>query len=153
MNLASQPEDIDACNTLFLFSIAERDQNTLAIVLDEGIASPAAQVLPVAGETIKNVHAVEVTPVARRFEFYWDSYISYTVRNESYAKRHKWEVSSGGKFLIFSKSAFLDYIVAATIAQQDFPGPFVHYSILCANHIIDVASQGPPTVRKLERVY
>lgn len=152
MSIVAHPEEIDSCKTLFLFSITERDQNTLSIVLDEGITSPIAQDLPGSSGKIKNVHAVEVTPDSRRFEFHWDNYICYSVRNESYATWNKFEVSTGSKFLIYTKSMFLDYVAVATFAKQDFLGPFVHYSIICANHIIDIASQELPTVFKVERV-
>jgi hypothetical protein len=152
MNLPAQPQNIDFCDTLFLFSIAEQDQNTLSIVLDEGVTSPISQDLSVSGGVFSNVHAVEVVATSRRFEFYWDSYISYAVRNESYASCKEWEESIGKKFRIYSKSVFLEYVASATLAKQDFPGPFIHYSIICANHIIDVVSQDPPTVRLAQRV-
>jgi hypothetical protein len=70
--------------------------------------------------------------------------------NESYARVDEYDVAQSGKLMkIYSKSHFLDYLALASIASKDYPGPFVHYGLICLNHVIDVACQTPPTINML----
>jgi hypothetical protein len=134
--------EIDDCKDLYLDTLSEPRDNVLKAVVLEArsatIASPAH--LP-----ITNISPIEHTQGCRVFEITWDSYIAYSVRNESYAQSGS-DAFEGHLFRLCSKSHFLDYVASATIATSDYPGPFRHWSISCLNHVVDVVSQVEPII-------
>ena len=140
-------EELDACRFLYLQSISEPDLNALKLVLSEGIVSDRTETLAVGTTEISGLRAVEVAEKSRHFEVVWESYISYAIRDESYCDWDKQEAWTGSTFRVYSRSKFLDFVTSGTFASATFPGPFVHYEIICCDHIIDVASQYPPTIR------
>jgi hypothetical protein len=149
MESKSPLEELDSCDYLYLNSISEPEPNTLCLIFSEGIVSDCAETIVIGDAEIPNVRPIEVTATSRHFEVVWDSYISYAVRNESYEFWDKEEEWVGNSFRVYSKSKFLDFIASGTSASDIYPGPFVHYEILCSDHIIDVASEHQPTVRLL----
>ncbi len=98
---------------------------------------------------IPNVRPVEVTGASRWFEVFWGHYITYAGRSECYFSGDNGEESSGNSFRIYTKSAFLDFVLNGTFARDDYPGPFVHYQVVCSDHIIDVASMRPTEIRRV----
>ena len=142
-------EELDSCGYLYLEALSEPHANGLRIVLSEGIVSDRTETLTIGDAEIPDVRPVEVTDASRWFEVVWDTYISYSVRNESYCSWDKAEEWSGNAFRTYSKSTFLEFVSTGTCASNDYPGPFVHYEILCSDHIIDVASEHPPSVRRV----
>ena len=149
MKEQSATEELDACSYLYLEAVSEPHANGLCLVLSEGIVSDQTETLKIGDTEIPDVHPVEVTDASRWFEVVWDTYISYSVRNESYCSWDKDEEWSGNAFRIYTRSKFLDFVASGTFASDDYPGPFVHYEIVCSDHIIDVASEHPPTVRRV----
>ena len=135
--------EIDDCKYLYLGALSEPEDNALkAVVLEAksgAVASPAHAL-------VTNISPIEHTQGCRVFEITWESYISYSVTNESYAQNGS-DVFEGHLFRLCSKSHFLDYVASATFATFDYPGPFRHWSIVCLNHVVDVVSQVEPTVR------
>ena len=103
------------------------------------------------GETeLGHGRPVRSTQECRLFEVYWDSDIAYSVRNESYAKNGDFEmVSWGRRPRLYSKSYFLEYLSSATFASSEYPGPIKHIEVTCENHIVEVVSSSPPTIRRL----
>ncbi|MCR6663820.1 MAG: hypothetical protein NVV60_11930 [Luteimonas sp.] len=149
MKEQSATEELDTCNYLYLEAVSEPHANGLRLVLSEGIVSDKTETLTIGDAEIPDVRPVEVTDSSRWFEVVWDTYISYSVRNESYCSWDKNEEWSGNAFRVYTKSMFLDFVSSSTFASDDYPGPFVHYEIVCSDHIIDVASEHPPTVRRV----
>ncbi len=149
METSSTTEELDSCKYLYLDSISEPESNSLRLVLSEGIVSDHTESLVVGDTTIPDVRPIEVTDASRHFEVVWNSYISFAVRNESYCSWDKEEDWTGNSFRVYSKSKFLDFVASGTFASSDYPGPFVHYEIICSDHIIDVASEHPPTVHRV----
>jgi hypothetical protein len=149
MESSSPIEDLDSCKYLYLDGISEPETNSLRLVLIEGIVSDRTETLVIGDADIPDVRPVEVTEASRHFEVIWDSYISFSVRDESYCAWDKEEKWAGNAFRVYSKSKFLDFVASGTCASADYPGPFVHYEIICSDHVIDVASEHPPTVRRL----
>ena len=145
----SATEELDSCSYLYLEALSEPHANGLRLVLSEGIVSDRAETLTVGEVEIPDVRPVEVTDASRWFEVVWDTYISYSVRNESYCSWDKEEEWTGNAFRAYSKSKFLEFVSTGTFASDEYPGPFVHYEILCSDHIIDVASEHPPTIRRV----
>jgi hypothetical protein len=142
--------EINSCDYLLLREIAEPEENTLRLLLEE--ASPERQetTIEVAGTMITGGHRVLSNERSRCFELLWDGYIAYSVINESYCAADQNETSDGGRHCrIYSESRFLDFLSRATFAKPEYPGPFKHASVLCENHIVDVASTTAPRVRSL----
>lgn len=76
----------------------------------------------------------------------FESYIRYSILNESFTVWDDYEEFEGEIFRIFSKSRYLDFIAAGTIATEDYPGPFKHYGIAGLNHIVDIVSTVEPKI-------
>lgn len=149
MKDSAATEELDSCGYLYLEGLSEPHVNGLRLVLSEGIVSDQSETLTVGDIEIPDVRPIEVTDASRWFEVVWDTYISYSVRNESYCSWGKDEEWSGNAFRVYSRSTFLEFVSTGTFASAEYPGPFVHYEILCSDHIIDVASESPPTVRRV----
>lgn len=142
--------DLNSCQYLFPREINELEQNGLTLLIEEGIASPESTSIEVAGTVISDYHGVTSGKDSRLFRVTWVAYIAYSVRNESYVL-----ADEGGRFelgnlaRVYSRSKFLEYVRAATIASNEYAGPSQHVQILCECHIIDVISTTTPTVRRL----
>ena len=146
MPIKSPTEELDGCDYLFLAAISEPEENGLRIVVQEGLRAGETYDLKVGSGTIEGIVPIEVTEESRTFEICWPQYITYSIRNESYCTWDKDEEWTGLAFRVYTRSKFLDFVTTATFASPDYPGPFKHYEILCANHIIDVAAQETPVV-------
>ncbi|NMC55673.1 MAG: hypothetical protein GYA50_00405 [Eubacteriaceae bacterium] len=92
---------------------------------------------------------VDYTLPLIQIDFDW--YIGYSVLNECFTVRDNYEKFIGKTFRIYTKSRYLDFIKAGTIASVDYPGPFKHYGIVCLNHIIDVVSANEPIIKEIQR--
>jgi hypothetical protein len=150
MEASSSTEELNSCKYLYLDSISEPETNSLRLILSEGIVLDRTETLVIGDAEIPDVSPIEVTDASRRFELVWDSYISFAVRNESYCAWDKEENWTGNAFRMYSKSKFLDFVATGTFASVEYPGPFVHYAIVCLDHVIDVASKHPPRVRRMD---
>jgi hypothetical protein len=100
-------------------------------------------------EILKGASPVEPTAGCRTFELVWDRYVAYLVTEELVGSGgdHGDEVYTGKLFRVYSKSHFLDYLARDTGGHFE---PIMHYKLICQNHLIDVASYGPPEVRVLD---
>ena len=140
-------QEIDSCRNLFLTEITEPETNSLRLLISEGRVSAVEETLDTAGVAFPGIRSIDINAQSRQFELSWHCYISYAVRDESYCIWDKGEEWVGSSFRIYSKSKFLDFVGAGTFATAEYPGPFKHYEIVCLDHIIDVVSEEPPTVR------
>jgi len=149
MNVIAQLfQEIDSCEYLFLREIAEPHENKLRLMIEEAETGELSSIkLP--GLGISEGRPIRSTPRSKLFEVYWDFYVAYSVRNESFVSRDESEVFSGKSFRVYSKSRFLDYVQSATFACEQHPGPLTHVGVVCQNHIIDVVSTQPPAIRNL----
>ena len=104
--------------------------------------------LNIAGTVISGVTGIEVTNKSRVFELLWESYVAYSILNESFATVDSEECFEGTRFRVYSKSNFINYAARATFASPEYPGPTQHYEVVCQNHIVNVISvRGPLIVR------
>ena len=145
---------IRACQYLYLHHIGEPEENTLRLVLHEARlgSSPSedrlnAETSPGLRKILSESRAIEHGPGCKIFEVVWDTYIGYSVLNESYASPEP-ETSQGeGRlFVEYTTSVFLDYLSRATFASTDYPGPFKHRAVYCLNHSVDIASTREPKI-------
>jgi hypothetical protein len=143
--------DVDSCRYLYLRELTEPRDNALSVIVDEGlIGEPEDVVLP-GGVPLNGSSPIEVTPASRAFELSWPSYVAYSVRNESFCVPDGSEEFQGQRLCRYSRSHYLDFVARATIARTEYPGPLVHYGVICLNHVIDVVSIDEPVVRPAAR--
>ena len=147
-------EDLNSHKYLDLLEIGETDEWDFRLVIAE--AGTIEDSLPVTPDEEPNdkirkllneSKPIEVTESSKLYEVVFNDYITYSVTNESHANAGENEKFEGKLVRIYSKSAFLDYVANNTFATSDYPGPFKHYGFCCLNHIIDIASVEPPTVK------
>ena len=85
-----------------------------------------------------------------RYRIYFDTYVAYSVVNESYENGYGKGKFEGEKIRIYSESNFLDYVKNDTFAREEYPGDFKHYAFISLNHIINIASEEQPKITKIE---
>jgi len=141
--------EINDCRSLFLSDFQEAGHNSLRIEVAEGIPVGSAESIKVGESVIPDCTALEVTHESRVFEIFWRRYVRYTMLNESYASVGDEECYEGNRFRIYSKSHFIEFMSRATFACDEYPGPTRHYCIVCEDHVLDVLSVEPPTVRRV----
>lgn len=86
------------------------------------------------------------------FEITFESYIIYQCRNESYTAWDDYEIRKGNYLIIFERSRLLDCYKDMINFDFDFDEEKQnrkHYGIYTANHIIDVISNEPPVIAKV----
>lgn len=138
--------ELDTCASFYLREIGETAQNCLRLLIEEAFVMPDVVSVKIAGAEIENCHPVKSTADSRLFEVTWDSYVAYSVTNESYATRNESEEFSGRLARVYGKSHFLRYISRATLACDEYPGPLRHVQLVCECLIIDVVSTKLPQV-------
>jgi hypothetical protein len=85
-----------------------------------------------------------------KYKIYFDTYIAYSVVNESYDNANENQRFEGDKIRIYSESSFLEYLKKDTIATKEYPGNFKHYAFISINHIINVVSIDEPRITKID---
>lgn len=143
--------EIESCSYLYLRELREPKDNAVTLILNEAIIASNSINLTLDGVTLNDVKNIEVTSNSRAFELSWGLYTAYLIRNESFAllPGEDAEATSGRWLRVYRKSHWLDYLAKATWGDDHFPGPVIHFGIVCLNHIIDVASVDPPKIRLL----
>jgi hypothetical protein len=143
-------DDINACRYLFLRECWEPEENTLRVVVEEAKSDgPPQDVEVLPGNVISDARAIESDETCRLFAVVWPSYVTYCVRNESYASGDNSEIWEGRLFRLYSKSHFRDYVTRSTFAADEYPGPLRHWCLVCLNHLVDVVSCAEPEVRRV----
>lgn len=138
---------LDECAYLDLTGISEPGQSSLRLVVEEMQESFESEELEIGGVNLGESRKIEHTQSCRVFEVTWETYISYAVVNESYARVKNDEVYEGRLVRVYSKSDFLEHIRQATFADEHYPGPFKHIALVCMHHIVNVVSVSHPQVR------
>nr|WP_197205823.1 hypothetical protein [Cytobacillus firmus] len=70
---------------------------------------------------LMNTHPIEVDEELPIIQLDFDSYVSYSIINESFTVLDDYEIFEGKSFGIFKKSRYLDFINKGTIANDVFP--------------------------------
>lgn len=140
--------ELNFCKYVYLREVSEPGNKQLRLVLEEATPARKLETVVLEGVKFSDLRALESTEFSRLFEVTWDSYIAYTVRDESVAAFEPYDVIESGRVVcVYSTSRFLDYVSLATTAER----PFRHIGVHCLNHIVDVASMGLPVVRELRQ--
>lgn len=148
---------IQSCEYLYLDGISEPQINELRIVILEaktGDVITDAALAAEPDETLRSIlkgsRIIDHFKGCRKFELLWTSYISYSVVNESYSNGEPKPANTKVRlFAEYERSNYLEYLLKATFATEEYPGPYRHWAILCQNHTIDIASQVHPIAREL----
>lgn len=156
MNLIEQ---IGNHRYLFLSEISEPEENSLRLVIEEGrlgkpitekdLDKPTDEVEETINSILSGGFPVDTNEDCFAYEIIFETYIAYSVRNESFCEWNEEEIFTGKLFRKYSKSLYLDYIKVSTFASKDFTGEFSHYGIIAAHHNIDIASEVEPKIRIL----
>ena len=143
----------------FLISLTDGPDNELRVVI-----SPAAVGEVGEGNTVdtdilqcNTLHCIlskcrPITPdESTLYDIYFENYIVYQTRNESYASYDAEEIRSGTYLITFEKSKLLESLSTITDAFRSddgtcYPGDWKHYGIYTQNHVIDVISHCPPVI-------
>lgn len=142
-------KELDGQAYLFLNGIEEVGHGGLRLVAEAGAVSMEAMDIKVGGTVVSGAREVSANASAPKYEIIFASYIAYAVRNESYVSQDKEEAWIGNSFRVYSKSRFLDFVQRGTFASSEYPGPFAHYSLVCQDHVIDIATTRQPEVNRI----
>ena len=150
---------IRSCSYLYLEALTEPSANAIRIVVLEAVAGApvdadtlASEYDPVLRSILLGSRRIEPMPGCRRFELVWETYIGYSVVNESYSNGEpdtSIAVGDRRRFAEYSSSQYLDYLARASFASKDYPGPYRHWALYCQDHTIDIASQVDPVIREI----
>jgi hypothetical protein len=151
--------EIQSCEWLLLRAMDEPRPNALRVVVEEARAGapmdPQAAAVaasrPALASILQGARPISHEVGCRVFELSWRSYIAYSVRNESYVAQDADERSEGRVLVKYTRSRFLDYVALGTCATSDYPGPLIHWGVICGDHILDVVSTEEPEVRVVAR--
>jgi hypothetical protein len=141
-------DDINAHRYLYLTHLEEPEDNVLRLIVTEGRVDTTSKPegMEGLGRLATDSRPIVADELCAAYEVRFEQYIAYAVLNESFTVRDDAEKFEGKLFRTYSESKFLTYVRTATIASDDYPGPFTHYGIVCLNHIIDVTSSDAPRI-------
>lgn len=146
MRLASEINDL---TYLYLTELEEPEDNVLRLVVTEArIAdrdTPLGSIKPL-GELSAGARPIVADDRCAAYEITFEDYVAYAVVNESYTVADDTERFEGKLLRVYSESKFLTYVASATIASNDYGGPYTHYGIVCLNHIVEIVSHAPPRI-------
>lgn len=139
---------INTAQHLFLTKIFEPEENTLEFELTMGIVEESEKNLLIQGVDLGLYSPISYNESSDVFKVVFDSYIAYSVINESYENIGETECI-GKKIRIYTESNFLDYVKADTFATDDYPREFKHYMFITLNHIVNIVSTVEPKIEKI----
>jgi hypothetical protein len=131
--------------SLFLGEITEPQVNSLKIIVHPAVYD--TEIKPVMLGDIQVTTGREYwADTTKKTEIEFDSYIGYSIRNESNCPYDPDEVYVGKLLRVYSHSKYLEFIKASTFILPNQEGKFKHFGIICEDHIIDVISVDDPRV-------
>ncbi|WP_342543774.1 hypothetical protein MHH33_12750 [Paenisporosarcina sp. FSL H8-0542] len=137
---------------IYLNNLSEPEENSLCILIDRCKIGNKSEDIDLGERLTEAYYPIEVDDGLPAIHLEFESYVSYSVINESFTVMDDYEVFQGEIFKIYTKSRYLDFIKAGTIAEDIFPeDKFVHYQVPCLNHIIDIISYEEPKITEKKR--
>ena len=102
-------------------------------------------------EVLHQARPIISGPGDRTVELIWPAYVAYSVIDESYAERDPNAPPHDGRVVHrLERSLFLDHLRRASFAGDEYPGPLVHHRIVTEQHVVDLVSDRPPEIRRLD---
>lgn len=152
-SLIDGADQINALRYLYLTEISEPTDNVLRLVVTEGrsgaLSREDAKELEGISPSFSTIGSIGINDASAVFEITFESYVTYAVTNESFTVAEPEDHYTGRLLRTYSRSRFLDFVAASTIDYEGYRSPYAHYCVACLNHIIDVASENPPAIRRL----
>ena len=149
-------EQINRHRYLSVLEVGENHEEEFRILIAEAQSSEKSNLISAdqepdeaIRELLNSSRSIEVTESSCIYEIRFESYIIYSVIDESFTSADPTDIYEGNLARVYLKSAFLEYVSKSTFATEEYPGPFKHYGFCCLDHIIDVASEEPPKVKRL----
>ena len=146
-------ENIEMDKGTFLVKLEEWEENRLRIVISLSTCGDVGENIPNNEKNVIKRILKKARPIypnnEKTYEIYFDNYVMYQVRNESFVAFDKDEIRCGKRLIVFEKSKLLDYVKKVIWADENYFGGHTHYGIYTENQIIDVISQIEPKVKKL----
>lgn len=144
-------EDLLQFKGVFFLGLKEPSENSLRLYFSRSKTSETPEQIIIGDKNLRDCFAIGIDEGSSIIQIDIERYIGYSILNESFTLWDEYQKFIGDAFRIYSKSRFLDFISAGTFANEDYPGPYRHYGIVCFNHIIDVASTQDPIVQIISR--
>ena len=141
-------KEIESAKYFFITGINEPENNSLEFELICGIVSEKEEDVFVGNKNLGPARPILMNE-DYKYKIKFDSYIGYSVLDESYAEQLG-DNFTGHNPRIYSSSNFLDYIKTDTFATKDYPGEFKHYAFLSENHVLNIASESEPEIEKVQ---
>ena len=134
---------LDIHNPLFLAHIEDDLNNSLLILVKEGIVSDNSENVQLTKTVSLKAREINHNDDSQ-YKIFFENYIAYSIKNESCSILDDSEKFRGKSFRIYSDSSFLEFVEKTTINVWD--DNVVHYEIVCCDQIIDVISTKEPIV-------
>ncbi|MEF2248812.1 hypothetical protein [Paenibacillus sp. IITD108] len=143
--------DLINLKVIYFKQIYEPEENTLRLLFSRSRTSDTPETITIGEIEIKDSYSIDIDETLPLLQLDFETYVGYSIRNESFTNWDDYEEFEGKIFRIYSKSRYLDFIKGGTFASEDYPGPFKHYGITCLNHVVDVVSISVPIIKEVQR--
>ncbi|NRT80545.1 hypothetical protein [Clostridium beijerinckii] len=142
--------DLMNLENIYLNNLNEPQENFLRLTFIKSKTNVISQSINIGNKVIKNVNSINYDYTNPLIQIDFESYIGYSILNESFTSMDNYEEFEGKSFRICRRSRYLDFIKVGTFASKDYPGTFKHYGIVCLNHIIDIVSVSEPVIKEIQ---
>ena len=92
---------------------------------------------------------VDIDQLLETYRIEFPNYVAYAIRDESFARNDTSEDYLGTLARLYRQSKFLDYVDSTSTGLRT-NDRLQHYSLLCLEHVVEVASMGTPNLTVLE---
>lgn len=144
--------DLMNVEKVYLMNVEEPMENSLRLTFVRSKTNSVPETLKIADKVIDNLYSINRDYSIPLLQIDFETYIGYSVLNESFTSLDDYEEFVGKAFRIFKKSRYLDYIMVGTFASEEYPGPFKHYEIACLNHIVNIVSMSEPIIKEIQEI-
>lgn len=115
----------------------EPEGNSLRVLIDRCNVNNTKGLVKITDKVEIEASSIDVDDNLPILQLDFETYVAYAIMNESFTVMDDRGIYGGHLFRIYSKSRYLDFIKAGTIAEDIFSEKqFVHYQIPCLNHTI-----------------
>lgn len=131
------------------YGLTEPATNSLRMYFARCKVSDTPEDLIIGDKIIKGTYQITVDMDLPILQMDFESYIAYSITNESFTSWDDYEIFDGKAFRIYTKSRYLDFIKEHTFAHQvcgDVYPHLTHYGIVCLNHIVNIVSTTAPSI-------